>query len=299
VPHNPFAEDPEHYILNEIHPEVAEYLYNKPAYIKKILDETNSSEDTIKLIQFVCYENPKCSLTVLNELLVQIAYAYAYELRPHLDLLLSVLTIEDSWQYSRILNALKGLSNDREGLFDTINRNKTHYQKRAYQVIKALTHLFSTCPVAEQILRNPEIVAKWTEAVSWLHEELERRPYAPNNQYIYNEWVTPSQSNETSNGYYLERSHSARMTLVKACQLVPEEPPQEPVASYAERAAGDSSRLSAVGSGVVQEVMAQLDTEDADTTSEETSRPSDVQAPEVKFTTRAPEARTYNADYQI
>lgn len=31
------------------------------------------------------------------------------------------------------------------------------------------------------------------------------------------------QSNETSNGYFLERSHSARMTLAKACELCPEE----------------------------------------------------------------------------
>lgn len=116
------------------------------------------------------------------------------------------------------------MQDDREGLFDTINRNKTHYQKRAYQVIKALTHLFSTCPVAGQILlSNEDIRRKWTESVSWLHEELERRPYAPNNQYIYNEWTTPSQSNETSNGYYLERSHSARMTLAKACELCPDE----------------------------------------------------------------------------
>ena len=32
-----------------------------------------------------------------------------------------------------------------------------------------------------------------------------------------------SSSNETSNGYFLERSHSARMTLAKACELCPEE----------------------------------------------------------------------------
>ncbi|XP_037832142.1 probable ubiquitin carboxyl-terminal hydrolase FAF-X, partial [Kryptolebias marmoratus] len=64
---------------------------------------------------------------------------------------------------------------------------------------------------------------KWTWAVEWLGDELERRPYTGNPQYTYNNWSPPVQSNETSNGYFLERSHSARMTLAKACELCPEE----------------------------------------------------------------------------
>ena len=50
-----------------------------------------------------------------------------------------------------------------------------------------------------------------------------QRPYGSNNQYAYNNWSPPAQSNETSNGYFLERSHSARMTLAKAVELCPEE----------------------------------------------------------------------------
>jgi ubiquitin carboxyl-terminal hydrolase 9/24 len=46
---------------------------------------------------------------VLSELLWQIAYAYCHELRHHMDLLLSMLLIEDSWQTHRIHNALKGM----------------------------------------------------------------------------------------------------------------------------------------------------------------------------------------------
>jgi len=64
---------------------------------------------------------------------------------------------------------------------------------------------------------------KWIWAVEWLHEELERRPYAPNAQYGYNNWSPPAQSNETSSGYFLERSNSARMILGKALELCPEE----------------------------------------------------------------------------
>ena len=60
---------------------------------------------------------------VLYELLWQIAFAYTYELRPYLDLLLYMLCIEDSWQTHRIHKALKGIPDDhssRDGLFETI-----------------------------------------------------------------------------------------------------------------------------------------------------------------------------------
>ena len=65
---------------------------------------------------------------------------------------------------------------------------------------------------------NGDLKRKWTWAVEWLGDELERRPYTGNPQYTYNNWSPPVQSNETSNGYFLER-----MTLAKACELCPEE----------------------------------------------------------------------------
>lgn len=110
------------------------------------------------------------------------AYSYTYELRPYLDLLLQILLIEDSWQthrsgwvyneghtvfncvcvklhlspcLNRIHNVLKGIPDDRDGLFDTIQRSKNHYQKRAYQCIKCMVALFSNCSVAYQILQVP------------------------------------------------------------------------------------------------------------------------------------------------
>ena len=70
---------------------------------------------------------------------------------------------------------------------------------------------------------NSDLKKKWQYAVEWLNDELERRPYGSNNQYAYNNWSPPAQSNETSNGYFLERSHSARITLAKAVELCPEE----------------------------------------------------------------------------
>jgi ubiquitin carboxyl-terminal hydrolase 9/24 len=44
--------------------------------------------------------------------------------------------------------------------------------------------------------------------------------------FRYNKWSPPAQSNETSNGYFLERSHSAKITLDKSYQLCPEEEPE-------------------------------------------------------------------------
>ncbi|XP_064082430.1 probable ubiquitin carboxyl-terminal hydrolase FAF-X isoform X2 [Macrobrachium nipponense] len=214
--------------LMTIQPKVADILYGRATYVKKIIEDANASEDTVKLLKFCCWENPLFSSTVLSELLWQIAYSYTYELRPYLDLLLHMLLLEDSWQNHRIHNALKGIPDDREGLFDTIQRSKNHYQKRAYQCIKCMVALFSTCSAAQQMLHsNGDLKRKWTWAVDWLNDELDRRPYAAaNQQYGFNNWSPPAQSNETSNGYFLERSPSARSTLERAYELCPEDEPE-------------------------------------------------------------------------
>ncbi|XP_049853945.1 probable ubiquitin carboxyl-terminal hydrolase FAF-X isoform X1 [Schistocerca gregaria] len=221
---NPYGDPACPDYIMPIQPQAAEILFGRTSYIKKVIEDANLSEETVKLLQFCCWENPHFSRIVLSELLWQIAYAYCHELRHHMDLLLSMLLMEDSWQTHRIHNALKGVPEEREGLFDTIQRSKNHYQKRAYQCIKCMVALFSKCRAALQMLHtNGELKRKWALAVEWLQDELERRPYPPNAQYSYNNWSPPAQSNESTNGYYLERSNSARKTLERACELCPEE----------------------------------------------------------------------------
>ena len=86
--------------------------------------------------------------------------------------------------------------------------------------------LFSQCEAAKTLLDDSEdIKIKWSWAVQWLNEELERGRghYPGSGQFSYNNWSPPAQSNETANGYFLERSHSARLTLEKACELLPDE----------------------------------------------------------------------------
>lgn len=59
--------------------------------------------------------------------------------------------------------------------------------------------------------------------MEWLADELERRPYTCNPHYTYKNWSYSVQSNKTSSGYLLGRSHSARMTLEKACEFCPDD----------------------------------------------------------------------------
>lgn len=140
-----------------------------------------------------------------------------------MELLLSILMIEDSWQTHRIHNAIKGVPEEREGLLDTIARSKNHYQKRAYQCIKCMVALFSKIRVAHVMLHNhSDLRRQWAAAVAWLQDELERR-HPSNTQFTsYNTWSPPAQSNENCNGYFLERSNSARKTLERAMELMPE-----------------------------------------------------------------------------
>ncbi|XP_063973678.1 probable ubiquitin carboxyl-terminal hydrolase FAF-X isoform X2 [Diachasmimorpha longicaudata] len=222
--------------LMTIQPQAAEILFTRTSYMKKLIEDVNITEDTVKLLQYCCWENPHLSRTILSELLWQIGFAYTHELRHHTDLLLAMLFMEDSWQTHRVHNALKGVPDEREGLFETIQRSKNHYQKRAYQCIKCMVQLFSKCRPAHQFLyQNTEMKRKWLHAIDWLQDELEKRPYtsAPPYSHTYNNWSLPAQSNESTNGYYLERSNSAKKTLERAFELCPDEEPEVEEAIYA------------------------------------------------------------------
>ncbi|KAJ8343150.1 hypothetical protein AAFF_G00244810, partial [Aldrovandia affinis] len=50
---------------------VAEILFVRTSYIKKIIEDCSNSDETIKLLRFSCWENPQFSSTVLSELLWQ------------------------------------------------------------------------------------------------------------------------------------------------------------------------------------------------------------------------------------
>ncbi|XP_017847600.1 probable ubiquitin carboxyl-terminal hydrolase FAF isoform X2 [Drosophila busckii] len=208
--------------------ECMDILFNRTSYIKKVIEDTNVGDEGLKLLQYCSWENPHFSRAVLTELLWQCGFAYCHDMRHHTDLLLNILLIEDSWQHHRIHNALNGVAEEREGLLDTIQRAKTHYQKRAYQIIKCLTQLFHKSPIALQMLNtNPTISRHWSIAVEWLQDELERQR-GIGCQYNSYSWSPPAQSNDNTNGYMLERSQSAKNTWTMAYELCAEEVSEKP-----------------------------------------------------------------------
>lgn len=67
------------------------------------------------------------------------------------------------------------ISEDREGVLDTILRHKNQYQRRSYQCIKGLVGLFMRIPMAHKVvLQHTDLKRKWMDAVDWLQEELNR-----------------------------------------------------------------------------------------------------------------------------
>lgn len=78
------------------------------SYLKKVIDNSQMNEESMKMLQFVCWENPQSSSMVLTEILWHIMYTYCQELKFYLDLLFVILSIEDSWQVLRIQNAMTG-----------------------------------------------------------------------------------------------------------------------------------------------------------------------------------------------
>ncbi|XP_058466292.1 probable ubiquitin carboxyl-terminal hydrolase FAF isoform X2 [Malaya genurostris] len=203
--------------------ECCEYLFNRVSYTKRLIEDTNIGDEGIKLLQYCSWENPHFSRSLLAELLWHCGYAYWHEMRHHTELLLHILLIEDSWQNHRIHNAILGISDDREGLLDIIQRNKMNYQKRAYQCIKCMVQLFNRSRVALNMLHNTlQLGRQWAHAVEWLQDELDRHR-GSGGQYNYNSWSPPAQSNDSTNSFVLERSQSARNVLQMAFEICPEE----------------------------------------------------------------------------
>uniref|UniRef100_A0A336MFC5 ubiquitinyl hydrolase 1 n=1 Tax=Culicoides sonorensis TaxID=179676 RepID=A0A336MFC5_CULSO len=207
--------------------EAQELLFNRTGYVKKLIEDTNVGDDGVKLLQYCSWENPHFSRNLLTELLWHCGFAYWHDMRHHTELLLSILLIEDSWQHHRIHNAIMGISEDREGLLDTILRNKNNYQKRAYQCIKCMVQLFTRSQVALTMLNTNSMLARqWAQSVEWLQDELDRQRTI-GGQYNYSSWSPPAQSNESTNSFILERSLSAKNVLRRALELCPEEEPDE------------------------------------------------------------------------
>lgn len=71
-----------------LHQLVAEILFVRTSYVKKIIEDCSNSEETIKLLRFCCWENPQFSSTVLSELLWQVKNIESKNIVLDIDLLM-------------------------------------------------------------------------------------------------------------------------------------------------------------------------------------------------------------------
>lgn len=224
---NPFRNQELQIPLQEM---VTEMLYRRPQssnissnYLKKVIDENASGEDTIKLLKFLVWENWEMSLVVLNELVTQLSTCQVIETRQYTDLLMHIAQLDDSWMHRRLVVMLKGQEGRVEGLVAIIQEAKARHHKKAYLAIKFLVNLFHESQLAVCVLHeDADLKQLWQYAIKWLRSEMDRKSYSTS--YPYSNWSPPAQSNELTNGYFLERSNSALLTLDKAYQVLPPEP---------------------------------------------------------------------------
>lgn len=104
---NPYKFENHNYIM-PIQDNVYDLLFNKRKYLKKIIKDATSLEETCNLLKFCCWENPAFSNNALCEILCHISNSYSYELRPYFELLNHILMLNDSWQENRIRASFDG-----------------------------------------------------------------------------------------------------------------------------------------------------------------------------------------------
>lgn len=60
-----------------IQPQVAEILYTKNAFGKKLLEDAGGMEETSRLLRYCCWENNHFSWNVLSDILWQVGFLFA------------------------------------------------------------------------------------------------------------------------------------------------------------------------------------------------------------------------------
>ncbi|UJR08730.1 hypothetical protein I4U23_012987 [Adineta vaga] len=235
--------------------EFIDLLYKRDHLLKKVIEDASSSEDLSRFLRFLIWENPRITSLAMREILGSPSMFYSGDLRAHLDILYTVLLVEDSWQEARILYALRGTpiinetspiihessssttsfnytNNDSsQSLFDVFAKSKSNNEKRAYQFIKTILQLFTNCPKAYEILQtDQDIKQRWTLAVRWLQDQLER----PNNIPSFYSSQGQVTSNDQSQGYFLERTQSAKSVLEKAGELCSDKENDDDAGSYSD-----------------------------------------------------------------
>jgi len=230
--------------------EMIDILYKRTNFLKKLIEEM-STEDSIRLLRFLIWENPDVTVLILSEIVAYIATHYSYDSRTYNVVIRTMLTVEDSWQEARIMYLCRGISifpvqprvrgqhvydhssssgsntmqssDNVHSLFDSLVRLKSSYPKRLYQFIKLLLELMNTSEKVCQVLINDlEFKKRWIQAVEWLTEHLDRPYHSVSSNYSCYSNQNQNISNDQLQSHNLERTPSTKSTLESAAQLYSE-----------------------------------------------------------------------------
>ena len=85
---------------------MAEMIYKRDIFLKKIIEDSGTCEESLRLLRFLLWENPDVTSVVLNEIMTLVSYIDAV-LRPH-----SALRLVIHLPYLWLSNSLRGPLHD-------------------------------------------------------------------------------------------------------------------------------------------------------------------------------------------
>lgn len=136
------------------------------------------------------------------------------ELKNLSHLLLELLKLDDSLQYTRIKLVIDGSQESKaefDGLLEIIKANQTNDSRRSYQGVKFLVTMAHRYPHAKDYLLQAPPTWQWS--VNWLKQTMSE---------FNTQWSNTATSNEDSNTKTFQRTISAQDTLAEATALLTE-----------------------------------------------------------------------------
>ena len=179
-----------------------------------------SVEEITKLFQFLSWENWQFSAAAISVALQSMVSVGVSDCALYTSLIVNLVTIEDSLQAPRLEHLLHagGGSSAAESLPSVVERLRQQQPRRAYLFLKVLVTLLTRMSVAQQVLASDSAAARaFVATVDWLRGQLAD---SSDTEPVQSVWNGPL-SNETSGGYYLEHSASARNILSQALSIIP------------------------------------------------------------------------------
>lgn len=189
---NPYRNVDDPHYLSCITEELHEIVFNNHKFVKRLIKEIHHNVNTTPMFLFCCWENFPFTSMVITELLWHVSYCSQYELRPFLNLLRSVLTIDDSWETHRINLALLGsgelgsvfddyqsfysfftlddVESDQKNFFEMMSSCGA-YSSKHFMLVEFLTNFMSSSETARKLCQqSTTLQLKWSQSVERLKQ---------------------------------------------------------------------------------------------------------------------------------